>query len=626
MIPLSAVNQGRYDSYTVVTIDSDKLVTLNLRDYFINKIGRAPRPNESIRYVVLDYVDVISTSVGYRLNKDSCAVYVRPSDFTKDNKIIIENYGKLLGRGGNGRSQVTAATSVLGSDNGRYTHKPAVTSHGGHAIYNESPAIINVVNYGIVGGGGGGGAAIGNNSWRNGDWFWSTPITWWVEPLNGGGGGGAPYGKGGLNAQRLEDFFEGTYDNVMTDQEKIKTVVRISKPGTVGLRPYYPGPRVQLFDLLDSTSTPYTVPLTANDSNYLAMGIILLAEVQSPAGSAHRQFYSTELNGPDKDRIYFNKSLYSIKNGGSRYSTSQTLYTIGAPKFHGATATLTAPGAAGYSITEDITSRSSIRKGYVPAYGGIGGNIGKSGKKPTTLGDIKLRSASNGSVTKTITQLNAEGIKTFSDSAFLSYSDTGSGNPGYINSGGVIIENKGSGKSLGRIDVLNMTDVFKQFGNITAIRYFDVTVSLKDTVSYEISKVTMRDKLNPSLNVNITTYEQGSYFGGLGFLFFANTLSKVTLSRNSQLPAGNDSYLVLNEYGIHDDEVLLHTNLTSTTLEISGIAHIGHPEAMTTHPELKSAPVVIIAAPAAVIAKIRAYILSLGFVKFEMYDHSSMLY
>lgn len=627
MIPLSIVSQGHYDPFTTVMIDSDRLATLNLHDHFINKINRSPRSNEKIRYIVLDYISIVGSQPGYKLNENTVALHVRPTDFTKDNEIIIENYGKLLGRGGDGRSQVTAATSAIGNDNGRYTHKPKVTSHGGHAIFNESPATINVLNYGTIGGGGGGGAAIANNSWRNGDWFWSTPITWFVEPLSGAGGGGAPYGKGGNNAQRLEDFLEGTYENIMADQEKIKTVIRVSKPYTVALRPTYPGPRVMIYDVHDTASTQQTIPLTNVESNFMAMDLILRSEVRSPDNSTHRQFYAAELNGPDKDRIYFNKSLYSIKNTGGKLSDVYSLYVIGAPKFKGGTASLISPGKAGYAYTEDIMSYASMRKGYIPAYGGVGGEIGKSGKNATTLGDIKLRSVNNGSITKTISQLNAEGITTFSDSSFLAYSDTSSGNPGYISSGNVFIENKDNGSTLGRMNVLNMAELLKTFGVIKAIRYFDITVSLKsDGMTYEISKVTMRDKLNPSLNVNIPTFEQGIYVGGLGFLFFASTLRNVTLDRASHLPAGNDAYIVLNEYGEHHGLGVVDNVLTPTSLEIYGIEHIGHVESMSTHPELRSAPLIVVAAAPDVIDKIRNYINSFKFNKIDKLNHSSEIY
>lgn len=633
MIPLSIVNQGRYDSYTTVTIDSDRLVSLNLRDHFINKIGRPPRSNESIRYVVPDDVELVSTLCDYRVTEDSSALHARRTDFTKDNKIIIENYGRILGRGGNGRSQVTATTSALVDDQrGLYQHRPPVESHGGHAIKNESPAVIKMVNYGTVAGGGGGGGAIAYISHRNGDWYWSTAVEWWGQRTFGGGGGGVPYGKGGNNAARLEDFLEGTYNNVMTDQEKIKTVIRISKPGTVGIRGYYPGPQVMLFDLYDSVDTSQIVPLTYNENNFLPRDLRLLGEVESPPGSMHYQYYSAEINGPDKDRIYFDKSMYSIKAGGSKYNISlifasdSSKYVIGAPKFNGGNATKTTPGPAGYAFTEDITSRNSIRKGYIPAYGGVGGSLGKTGGRATEYGDILLRNASNGAITKKISELEAEGVSIFCDSDFLAYSNADQGNPGYFSSGNVLIENKGTAKTLGRIDVLNMSEAFTQFGAISAIRYFDITVTRKDEVSHEVSKVTMRDLLNPSLAINITTYEQGFYHGGVGFLFFTSTLSKVTLDRSSQLPAGNDSYLVLNDYGEHIDEVLQTVTITPATIEIAGIAHIGHVESATTHTDLQSARLVLIAAPADVIAKIRNYVAGLKLELFDRYDHKSELY
>lgn len=77
-------------------------------------------------------------------------------------KIILQNWGTVLGRGGKGGDS-------NGNGNGGY-----------HAIYRESHITLEIQNYGVIAGGGGGGAA-GRNTGNGGS----------------GGGGGAPYGGGG---------------------------------------------------------------------------------------------------------------------------------------------------------------------------------------------------------------------------------------------------------------------------------------------------------------------------------------------------------------------------------------------------------------------------------------------
>lgn len=78
-------------------------------------------------------------------------------------RVILENHGWILGRGGNG---------------GNSTGNGFAAPHG--AIYRESKITLEIQNYGIIAGGGGGGAA-GRNTGNGGS----------------GGGGGAPLGRGG---------------------------------------------------------------------------------------------------------------------------------------------------------------------------------------------------------------------------------------------------------------------------------------------------------------------------------------------------------------------------------------------------------------------------------------------
>lgn len=86
-------------------------------------------------------------------------------------EVILENYGYMLGRGGNG-----------GSTYGSNSYPGAV---GGRAIRNTN-CLLRVFNHGVIGGGGGGGA--GTAAKRSGS---SSQCSW-------GGGGGAPFGAGGI--------------------------------------------------------------------------------------------------------------------------------------------------------------------------------------------------------------------------------------------------------------------------------------------------------------------------------------------------------------------------------------------------------------------------------------------
>ena len=85
-------------------------------------------------------------------------------------EIIIENYGYIIGRGGNGGSASGANAYAGGA--------------GGRGIYNESTS-LTIINNGVIAGGGGGGSGTAAKRSES-----SSQCSW-------GGGGGAPFGAGG---------------------------------------------------------------------------------------------------------------------------------------------------------------------------------------------------------------------------------------------------------------------------------------------------------------------------------------------------------------------------------------------------------------------------------------------
>lgn len=93
-------------------------------------------------------------------------------------KVIIENHGHILGRGGQG-GWITCGNESC-CNNG---------AAGGHAIYREAKITLEIRNFGIIGGGGGGGGSGYTFSSAGGG-----------RHFGQGGGGGAPFGAGGYSS------------------------------------------------------------------------------------------------------------------------------------------------------------------------------------------------------------------------------------------------------------------------------------------------------------------------------------------------------------------------------------------------------------------------------------------
>lgn len=131
--------------------------TANLHQWMVNAAGGAWPANAVWRIIVGSGVQLVSYSTGSACMWFGGAI---------NGKVVIENHGYILGRGGNG------GQGYRGSTQG---------GAGGSAIYRESKITLEIINYGVIGGGGGGGGGANHSS--VGDTI--------------GAGGGAPFGAGG---------------------------------------------------------------------------------------------------------------------------------------------------------------------------------------------------------------------------------------------------------------------------------------------------------------------------------------------------------------------------------------------------------------------------------------------
>lgn len=192
MIPLSVVNQGK--STINITIDyssigTGSLVTMEggiyLDEEFKHVMKRYPRDGETVVFTILDKLNVVPHDFDeHGLNSGS--------HWNRTNKIVVNNYANLYGRGGNGGMGAFVVKYAL-ANTSSYRIPATKGDDGYSAVSNITTASMRVNNYGKIysgGGGGGGGAA----------WEYDIPdnyagYRWWMRANGTASGGGAPNGK-----------------------------------------------------------------------------------------------------------------------------------------------------------------------------------------------------------------------------------------------------------------------------------------------------------------------------------------------------------------------------------------------------------------------------------------------
>ena len=182
---LLGVSNQKYHSppivRTIINIDSSTNDGINLFEYFKSKTGRVPRIDESVVFIVSPSVSVVGLS-------PQIPAIIQGFGWGVASDILIENRGRILGRGGNGGRSAYYHTMWNSSDqpeynvNAQYSRPAEPGGTGGTAIEGNN---ILVENYGLIAGGGGGGGGLGIYAKTNTSHYFG----------GGGTGGGAPLGN-----------------------------------------------------------------------------------------------------------------------------------------------------------------------------------------------------------------------------------------------------------------------------------------------------------------------------------------------------------------------------------------------------------------------------------------------
>ena len=183
---------------TVVHISSSTNNGIVLDEYFKQHSGAYPVATDKVRFIVDAGVTIIAPNT-------STPAIQEGTRWPAGSQMIVENRGRILGRGGDGGRSARVKTDynstgvAIPSD--LVTILPAEKGcNGGTAIKGSNK--LSIDNYGLIASGGGGGGGLGayDNGWDAMNMPRSLPIG------GGGTGGGAPLGKSSPNEATFKAY------------------------------------------------------------------------------------------------------------------------------------------------------------------------------------------------------------------------------------------------------------------------------------------------------------------------------------------------------------------------------------------------------------------------------------
>ena len=358
---------------------------IDLAEYYKQQSGNYPVADDKLRFIVDPGVDVIAPNT-------STPAIINGSKWPTGNTPIIENRGRILGRGGNG-GQSAVIFALYDYNNISKVDPAKAGDNGGVAVKGN----LLIENYSLIAGGGGGGGGMGAwlHDMDNGNNFAE-------QALGGGGGsgGGAPYGLRSANISSIESYldddrFPVKFNYTGTPHAILITSTAVSTVGGT-----------------ESPSDPNATKSPDADKNYL--------------------FYLPASTSGDKHKIMVNNGAQA---GQSRALSCDLLMSKSATLSAGVGGS---NGVGGFKSGDNEGARYITKVTYSDISGnkgGDGGGLGESGK----VGSIQKYFDATGGVIDG----GDAGMKKIMPSA-------AGGLAGLIKEGSVTITNFGSGTTKGR--------------------------------------------------------------------------------------------------------------------------------------------------------------------------------
>ena len=176
---------------SAIHITQSTLNGIVLDEYYKQQQGDYPQENEHIRFIVNEGVDVIAPDA-------NTPAITEGSNWLAGSQIVVENRGRILGRGGNGGKGAVLIRAARYTSKEFYADDATNGQDGGTAIKSGATPIL-IENYNLIAGGGGGGGGGGAYAYD----FNSSDKR--MGHQNGtAAGGGAPLGRASINAGSFE--------------------------------------------------------------------------------------------------------------------------------------------------------------------------------------------------------------------------------------------------------------------------------------------------------------------------------------------------------------------------------------------------------------------------------------
>ena len=387
---------------TVIHISQSTTNGIDLAEYFKSQSGSYPNTTDTVRFIIDAGVDIIAPDTATPALTEGVA-------WPTGNTPIVENHGRILGRGGDGGFPATAQQNkISNTPTYEYITTPSASGGtGGTAI----KGAITVENYSFIAGGGGGGGGAGFFMFND-----------YSTGFSGGAGGGAPLGRRYPNPKSYEEYLE-----VFNAPSKY-TLPSLENPTSGRTYDNY-NELVIHGSAIDGDSYIRGeifsgVPLKSD--------IIRIAGYPHPVSTMSTTFYIPNyLDGSKTDYRLWSWADDRGWVNGFRQSTNATIETKGS----GGLVLTATNGGTGLLLTLSQLAGLDISKNK----GGDGGAYGENGEA-ALLGEFYTTGVPGDIVPSKVAKVDLE---LFIEPAF-------GGLAGYIKEGSVNITNFGSGTTKGR--------------------------------------------------------------------------------------------------------------------------------------------------------------------------------
>lgn len=413
---------------SVVHITQSTTSGIQLDEYYKQQSGSYPTATDKIRFIVDAGVDIIAPNT-------STPALIEGTNWPSGSQIIVENRGRILGRGGDGGKGAVLIREARYASRLTYSEAATKGQDGGVAIKSNSKPIL-VENYNTIAGGGGGGGGGGAYVYD----FEEADFR--MGHQNGtAAGGGAPLGKASINVGSAEWYLA---DSRNADRDFINANMNPNSDPTFYGIIYFGAnladAKIAKDGLFFSQRQDFDYPVMLR-SDFKDVPIIIPAKKDPITNGGLYNLFKSQIDSDSANRIFFQKIWPDAENEVKNMSIICKRATD---------ATTTQAGLGGYSVgayADKTNLYQSDDGGDLSVNsGGKGGSYGENGETfnlSTYLVQDNVNDTNNVQP-KVISKSTLDPLRTHE------LPPASGGLAGYIKEGSVTITNYSGGITKGR--------------------------------------------------------------------------------------------------------------------------------------------------------------------------------